>query len=192
MSVRVAYAREFGKYVGTDCLNLGCGANPESGWSNVDFNPCDAGVIAFDLRSRPWPLGREAFDTVKAEHLLEHFSGEELFGVMAEIGQVLRVGGYLIGVVPYATHSVAYANPFHRQLWDQSTPSQFARTLYEVPDSPGTGAHQFMPLADWKLIEIGLIPDHYWKNKSLDEITEAMKGHLNVIVEMWFVMRRES
>jgi hypothetical protein len=111
---------------------------------------------------------------------------------MAEIGEVLAVGGRLIGVVPYATSSVAYANPFHRQLWDQSTPPQFAKSLYQVPDSPGTGAHQFMPLADWKLEDIELIPDHYWKDKSLAEISEAMKDRINVIVEMCFVLRRES
>ena len=188
----ITSGRDFGQYIGSKRLDVGCGAYPESGWTNVDFNPCDPSVVGHDIRIRPWPFPRGSFDTVKAVHLLEHFRDEELFGIMAEMGEVLEVGGHLIGVVPYATSSVAYANPFHRQLWDQSTPSQFAKSLYEVPDSPGTGAHQFMPLADWKLLDIGLIPDHRWKNRTLDEISEAMKGQLNVIVEMWFVMRRES
>jgi len=192
MSMSVVREREFGAYVGENCLNLGCGEDPEPGWTNVDFNPMDSSVERWDLRIQPWPFDRGVFDTVKAIHLLEHFRGEELFNIMHEIGSVLKVGGHLIGVVPYATHSVAYANPFHKQLWDQSTPPQFARSLYELKGTWGSGAHQFMPLADWKVLEVGLIPDHNWKDKPLDEIYAALKDRLHVIVEMQFVMRRES
>lgn len=190
--MRPLFEVKFGRFVGEKKLNIGCGANPEEGWINVDFNPQFDHVLKIDLRAKPWPFEDQSFDTVLASHVLEHFRDEELFNIMAECGRVLRVGGHLIGITPHALHSSAYANPFHRQLWDQSTPEHFCRATYERKGSIGTGAHQFMPLVDWKVVHLELTPSEEWRIKPHQDITEAMKFGTNVIEELQFVMRRES
>jgi SAM-dependent methyltransferase len=186
------FVEAFAPFIGPEKLNIGCGASPEPGWVNMDFNPQLPDVIKWDLRIRPWPFPRACFDTVLATHVLEHFRGDELFHVMAEIGEVLKVGGHLIGAVPYATHSSAYANPFHKQLWDISTPPQFSKRLYEEEGTAGTGAHQFMPLVDWVQVYLTLTPDKRWHGRPEEEISKALHTELNVIEEMQFVLRRES
>lgn len=188
--MKETFEREFAPFIGEKRLNIGCGGNPEPGWVNVDFNPCNGSVLSVDLRERPWPFERASFDTVMASHFLEHFRDEPLFDIVAEVGEVLKVGGFFIGVVPYATHSQAYANPFHRSLWDESTPPQFSKRLYELENTAGTGAHQFMPLVDWTVVYTGLTPDVRWLNRP--GIEDVHRHGTNGIVEMQFVMRRES
>ena len=186
------FKEKFKAFIGPARLNIGCGANPEEGFVNVDFHPQLPGVMKWDLRALPWPFERGSQDTVLASHFLEHFRGDELFNIMAEIGEVLRVGGHLIGIVPYATHSDAYANPYHKQLWDETTPNHFCKELYERKGTVGTGAHQFMPLVDWRVVHTELTPCVEWRDKTVEEINEAMRYRLNVIQEMQFVMRKES
>ena len=190
--MKPSFERDFAPFIGPNRLNIGCGANSEPGWVNVDFNPQGPDVIRHDLRVRPWPFERGTFDTVLASHFLEHFRGDELFHIVAEAAEVLKVGGHLIGIVPYATSSAAYANPFHKQLWDETTAAQLSRRLYEQEGTAGTGAHQFAPLADWTVRLISLTPEEEWRGKTAEEVTEASRRYLNVIAEMQFVLRKES
>lgn len=190
--MRPVYKETFKPFIGEKKLNIGCGGTFEDGWINMDFNPQFPEVVKHDLRVFPWPFERGSMDTVLASHVLEHFRDEQLFNVVAEAGAVLKVGGHLIGVVPYATHSDGYANPFHKQLWDHTTPMQFDKKLYERKGTAGTGSHQFMPLIDWSVVHIELTPDQNWMGTSTEDLNVAMRSHLNVIQEMQFVLRRES
>lgn len=190
--MEIPFERFFGRYIGEKRLNVGCGANPWDGWVNVDFNPQRDDVVRHDLRVCPWPFERSSFDTVVASHFLEHFRDADLFNIMNEMAQVLKVGGHLIGIVPYALHSDAFSNPYHKQLWDEVTPTHFCRATYERKGTMGTGAHQFMPLADWSVALVQLTPVEALRTLPPPEIDSLRKYGVNVIQEMQFVMRRES
>lgn len=179
-------------YIGERRLNIGCGAAVEPGWENMDFKPQAPSVIQWDVRQVPWPVEHGVYDTVLASHFLEHFRDEDLFNIMAEVGHVLKVGGHLIAIVPYALHSDAWGNPYHKQLWDEATPTHFFRSTYERKGTAGTGADQYMPLANWSMPYMGLVPDEFWWAKPAEEIELAKRGQMNVIREMQFVLRRES
>jgi predicted SAM-dependent methyltransferase len=182
------YEQALKEYVGKVNLNIGCGHAPEKGWLNVDFNPDSKADKVFDLREL-WPLEDNAFDTVLASHVLEHFRDEDLFHIMFEIGRVLRPGGYLIGIVPYATHRTFFANPYHKQAWTEDTPGQFDRRLYDKPQYASTGAHQHMPLQAWDFEVTQLVLDPEWMGKTNEEIAFAKAHYFNVILEMMFILR---
>lgn len=177
------------KYATGEKLNLGCGMKPLPGWLNVDFNASVPADIHFDLRYS-WPLGSNQYDSVLASHTLEHFSGEELFHIMYECGRVLKPGGHLIGIVPYATCETFYANPFHKQAWTERTPAQFDRRLYESGGGASSlHADQGIPLQPWDVKCVYLRPSIEWEGVSKEEFRRAARRYLNVVVEMSFVMK---
>ena len=73
-------------------LNLGCGKIKKEGFINLDidekFNP----EIVRDLK-RGLPFSNDTFDLIHAEHILEHFDGEDFIFIMGEIHRVLKPNG---------------------------------------------------------------------------------------------------
>jgi len=176
------------QYATGNKLNIGCGTDCRDGWVNVDFHGAVGSDYQFDLRSR-WSLFQNStFDTVLASHVLEHFSGPDLFHVMFEAGRVLRPGGRLLGIVPYATSEIFYANPFHKQAWTERTPMQFDRRLYHSGGGPSSlHADQGMKLQPWDVECVYLRPAEGWEDEP--DIQAAARKYLNVIDEMHFVMK---
>ena len=172
-------------------LNIGSGQAPMVGWENADNSPLAYADHRFDLLSE-WPLPDNTYDTVAAIHVLEHFTGEELFHILWETGRVLKRGGGLVVVVPYGMHAYHYSNPFHKQMWTEGTPSHFNRALYEQENTQSTRANQGQKLRCWSVSNLTFLPSKEWINKSSEEIEYAMKHYLNVIMEMSFVMILEE
>jgi predicted SAM-dependent methyltransferase len=80
-------------------LNLGSSDRLLPNYTNVDAleerNPdivCDVSKLDF--------ASDNEYDLVRASHILEHFSFEEIKQVLSEWRRVLRMGGYLIVCVP--------------------------------------------------------------------------------------------
>lgn len=75
-------------------LQLGTGANPYPGWLNTDVvnYKNDPEVVYMDATKR-FPLPDASFDTVFAEHMLEHVTYAEGRHVLRECFRVLRPGG---------------------------------------------------------------------------------------------------
>lgn len=176
---------------GNRLLNIGSGQAPMIGWENVDLNPESPAMHHFDLLSR-WPLEDDTYDAVSAIHVLEHFTGEELFGILWEAGRVLKVGGALLVIVPYGLHAYHYCNPFHKQAWTEGTPFQFNRALYEQENTQSTGANQGEKMHVWRVSNMTFVPDNEWIDKPSEVIEAAMKRYLNVILEMSFAMVLEG
>ena len=174
-------------------LNLGSGFTPMDGemWENADFNPSSPADFHFDFREQ-WPIRTNKYDCVLAVHTLEHFSGEELFLVMWEIGRVLKPGGCLVAVVPHGLNEVHYSNPFHKMGWTEGTPENFNKTRYIPKDTASTGANQMKMLHPWKVVTIELALSPEWSGKPQAEVDFAVKHYLNVVQEMSFVMRLEE
>lgn len=75
-------------------LQLGSGANPYAGWLNTDVvnYKHDPNVVYMDA-TRRFPLPDAAFDSVFAEHMLEHVTYAQGQHVLRECFRVLRPGG---------------------------------------------------------------------------------------------------
>jgi SAM-dependent methyltransferase len=179
----------FKGYIGETNLNLGCGEDYIEGWENVDFSQKSKADFNFDFRGSPWMMEDDKYDTVLASHVLEHFTQDELFPIMFEIGRVLKPGGNLIGVVPYGMSACHYANPFHRFGWTEETMFQFDRTLYETKGTASTNASQMIPLQSWAVTHVTLTPFPEWFEKGSEELSFAVKHYTNVIKEMQFVLK---
>lgn len=73
-------------------LHLGCGGHVRAGWVNCDLNPKDKIVLPVDLLNA-FPFPEESVRLCYAEHVLEHFSIEELRLVLKNIFKVMQAGG---------------------------------------------------------------------------------------------------
>ena len=190
----------YGDFLKGMCLNIGSGFTLEKDtkdarWLNLDFNPESGAEIVHNMLDFPWPFQENSFDAVQASHVMEHFSGHNVIRVVYEISRILKVGGWFVVAVPYATHSTSFHNPHHQQRWEAATIGYLCRSQYGVrsdgtPDA-GTGAHhgaEGLNYAEWRIGAITYTPDVEWKGKPEEEITEAAKSHLNVIQEMQFAI----
>jgi len=188
-----AIEERFGGLLHGRCLNVGSGSAPMvgAGWENVDMCPAPRVDHNFDLR-KLWPLEDDTYDAVTAVHVLEHFTGEELFHIVWEAGRVLKRGGCLAVVVPYGLSSYHYSNPFHKQAWTEGTPLCFNRLRYEQENTQSTGANQGQRMRVWNVTHLTFLPTPDWINESKEAIVAAMKRYLNVINEMSFAMVLED
>jgi predicted SAM-dependent methyltransferase len=80
-------------------LNLGCGSQVHSEWTNLDISPRHADVINHDLTKR-LPFEDGTFEVVYHSHVLEHLTKEQGTAFMNECCRVLKPKGILRVVVP--------------------------------------------------------------------------------------------
>jgi len=80
-------------------LNLGCGDQFNSTWTNVDISPRSTSVLRHDLR-QPLPFDCDSFDIVYHSHVLEHFDKQDAPVFLEECVRVLSSGGVIRVVVP--------------------------------------------------------------------------------------------
>jgi hypothetical protein len=143
---------ELAPYRGKRMLNLGCGAALEpvwAGWDNADINLRTGANLVFDMRSSHWPIRANTYDI---NNVLHQFTGWDLFRVMWEIGAVLKLGGHLIGIVPYGWTG----SPFQQQYWNEFTPARLIRSTYFGPNAPLVCEDQLVPLHNWEIREVKL------------------------------------
>ncbi len=73
-------------------LHLGCGGQIMEGWVNCDLRPRSKKVLRINLlRGLPFPDGSVNF--VYTEHVLEHFSVDELRIILKHLFRVVQEGG---------------------------------------------------------------------------------------------------
>ena len=80
-------------------LNLGCGHDYIAGWTNVDAVEDVKPDMILDLRSE-WHWQNASVDEVLLKDILEHFTWEDLQGVMRELARVTKVGATVTVRVP--------------------------------------------------------------------------------------------
>jgi len=78
-------------------LNVGCAVVKETGYINIDLH-CDAD-LKHDLR-KPLPYKDGEIDEILASHILEHFSYNDMYKVLADWKRVLKDKGILHIRVP--------------------------------------------------------------------------------------------
>jgi SAM-dependent methyltransferase len=171
-------------------LNLGSGSALGEGWTNLDMNPDSGAEVIHNLHDLPLPFASEDFDTVLASHVLEHIEKAKTLPLVYEIARILKPGGHLIVAVPYATHMVAYACPLHTQLFDDHSFQYFTKECYSKPGNDGYRANQGHPVADWETVKVGYVVCEDFASVPQEALEYAKAHYLNVIREMFVVMRK--
>lgn len=93
-------------------LDVGCGASKITGAIGLDRYPFPGVDVVRDLR-RGLPFNDSIFDGVRAHHVVEHFTGEDLLFIVDEMWRVTKWGGQLEVTVPDATSPNRYRDPTH-------------------------------------------------------------------------------
>ena len=92
-------------------LNIGCGAKPRAGWTNVDKYPSGhedmVGDICAGLELPDGCAGEIVLDNV-IEHL------DSIPDAMAELFRLLAVGGRLEIITPHYSSAASWRDPTHR------------------------------------------------------------------------------
>lgn len=115
-------------------VDLACGERLEEGWKGVDLFAKGPNVENFDLLQFPWPMKDESVDELKCYHFVEHIpmvfidkdgcdqalatpgSTDAFLRFFAEVFRVLKPGGSIDVLVPYARHNRAFQDPTHRRF----------------------------------------------------------------------------
>lgn len=145
-------------FVGKKKINIGCGYNQEpiwTGWINSDYHFETNANLLFDI-TKSWPFKDETFDTICAQYVFHLFHGKELFDAIYNSGKSLKIGGYLIGKVPYG----ATGNPMQTSFWSEHTPSLFDRRVYQLGQQYDmVGWQGRMPMVNWEVSMVDLRSD---------------------------------
>jgi len=165
-------------------LNLGCGKKYLEGWVNCDINPNFKTEYCFDadVPNSPWPFEDDTFDSIYANHVLEHF--KNYLWVMGEIYRICKDGAILKINVPYIT-STKYnlVNPYHHSHFNE-----FSFQFFD-PLKPKGGAASERNLIK---IEILTIIFHYfpeWEKKSKTKKEYARNHYFNVCKSIDFTLK---
>lgn len=136
-------------YASPKKLNLGSSDRILPTYVNVDVLEELKPDVVCDVRKLTFAADNE-YDLVRASHLLEHFSIEEIPELVAEWRRVLRVGGYLVVCVPnhralswrailrpseYSLTSATYANGWVSGLFALGLPQQYRHKIVFTPSS---------------------------------------------------------
>lgn len=94
-------------------LDIGCGKRKLPGSVGVDFSEYSAADHVLDLNRENLPFTDSSVDYVYSSHALEHLDTSGFMHMIAEIYRVLKPDGQIFLAVPYFSHQVNWANPFH-------------------------------------------------------------------------------
>ncbi|MCK9519725.1 MAG: class I SAM-dependent methyltransferase [Dehalococcoidia bacterium] len=110
---------------GFRCLDIGCGGAKQVEASiGIDLAHAPAADILADL-DRGLPFADASIDCVFAVHVLEHV--RDVVALMNDLHRVLKPGGSLHLMVPFAQHVNAIADPTHVRFFHPQTFKHFCR-----------------------------------------------------------------
>lgn len=93
-------------------LDVGCGINKYPGAIGVDRNARTRADVLCELDHFPYPFRDDAFDQLRAVHVIEHVS--DVIRTMEEFHRLVRGGGTIFIVTPHYTDFSSFCDPTHR------------------------------------------------------------------------------
>ena len=120
-------------------LNVGCGQSTEKDEVGMDIRKMDGVDIVHDLELVPYPLPHDSCIMIKAHHIVEHINPHKFgfINVMNEWWRIMKPGGKLWIIVPYAgSHGYwqdpTHVNPCNETTWAYFDPTQHNQSLYNI------------------------------------------------------------
>ena len=120
-------------------LDIGSGWNQEPGFINIDCRQLPGVDIVHDVESLPWPLPDVCATLVMARHMVEHINptNQGFIKFMDECWRVLKIGGQMMLVTPYAGSPGYWADPTHingctPKTWDYFDPEAADAIFYRI------------------------------------------------------------
>jgi len=104
-------------------LNLGCGNDIRTGWTNLDRVKLPGVDVVHDLNITPLPFPDECFNFILCKDILEHV---DLIPLLRELHRILLPGGALSVQVPHFTSKNAYSDPTHVNYFTAQTFKYFS------------------------------------------------------------------
>jgi len=104
-------------------LNLGCGRKYLDGYINCDVVQTVKADKYFNLEEFPYPFEPNYADEVFLDNVLEHLS--DVPRVVNEIHRILKPGGMLRIIVPYAKSDWALQDPTHKHFFTEKSMDYF-------------------------------------------------------------------
>ncbi len=106
-------------------LNLGCGEFKRKGYLNLDISSAVNPDLVHDLNSFPYPFEDNQFDSIEADHVLEHL--ENPFLVMKELHRISKNMASVAVRVPH--FSRGFTHPEHKRGFDITFPFYFQKSF---------------------------------------------------------------
>lgn len=106
-------------------LNLGCGEKSLPGFINCDKLPWVPADKHFDLEAFPWPFEPDSVDYVLMDNVLEHLN--DISATITELHRILKPGGVVKIIVPYAGAMWAYIDPTHKRFFTERSMDHYKR-----------------------------------------------------------------
>ena len=128
-------------------INLGCGQKYLPDYLNCDVVPHVKADRYFDLNQFPYPLESDSADEIFMDNVIEHL--DDVIKVMEELHRILKVGGRLRILVPYAKTDWALQDPTHKHFFTEQSFNYF------LADTP----YNFYSKCRFKLHEARLYGD---------------------------------
>ena len=200
---RKTFKNLYGHYMGARNLNLGCGRNLEPDFFNLDSSPNVGAVIVWNLEDGlpiHWTTAdglemhpefkEHSWDLVLASHCLEHI--RNLIPLMRDIHRILKPGGHLIAMTPYASSNDAWEDPTHVRAFTENSWMYFDRRTYE-----GDHHGNYDSPVDFvfSLRECSLIPHDEFQEESQrdpEAFHKRIQHERNMIREMHAILRAEK
>jgi predicted SAM-dependent methyltransferase len=105
-------------------INLGCGRKYLEGFVNCDIARTVKADKYFDLEVFPYPFEANVADEILLDNVLEHLS--DVPRAVTEAHRILKAGGLLRIIVPYAKSDWALQDPTHKHFFTEKTMDYFA------------------------------------------------------------------
>jgi SAM-dependent methyltransferase len=111
-------------------INLGCGPKYFKDYINCDISPRVKADKYFDLEKFPYPLDSNMADEILLDNVMEHL--DDIPQVMDELHRILKPGGVLRVIVPYAKSDWALQDPTHKHFFTERTLQYFCEGFYGI------------------------------------------------------------
>lgn len=98
-------------------LNLGCGENIYSGYTNLDRANLPGVDLVWDLERTPLPLSDNSVSEIKAEHILEHIVN--YLPLLEDLHRIAKPKAKFEVLVPYYKYEAAYRDPTHVRFFTE-------------------------------------------------------------------------
>ena len=164
-------------------LDVGCGINKTEGAIGLDNNPRTAADVIHDLADLPYPFADNEFDSVVANHVVEHVP--DVMAFITELHRVVKPGGTIKLLTPHYTNPDWANDPTHRNHINSYTFNTFiaGREVFDFyTDVQLKPIRMYVSLLSlWKALGIEFLVNTDQRNYNLRFLRKFWEQYLSYI-----------